>query len=147
MRYTSSTPLLTAALSLIAGAFVACAPTTSATTVTAADVAAPASREATPAAADASFGSLVCRTKSIQEGTTELYLSWDGPSARGVLRRIAPSGNETVQNVKAERFKGLIIADDTMTVDLVVHAATIAQHEGKPHIRLGDWKQPWAACE
>jgi hypothetical protein len=150
VRYTNSsskTSLFTLALSLMAGAFVACAPGSAATTVTAADVpAAPASREAA-AAPEALPGKLVCRTTSIQEGTTELFLDWNGTSAKGFLRHIAPSGNTTIKNVKAERYKGMIIADDTLNVDLVVHAATIAEYEGKPHMRLGDYKQSWAKCE
>jgi len=89
----------------------------------------------------------VCRTKTSAEGTTELFLDWNGAAAKGVLRRTAPSGNVTLTNVRAERYNGQIIADDTQSTDLVVHAAAVREQGGKRLIRLGDWKQAWSACE
>src|SRR5262245_4808872 len=107
-------PYLT--LAFVAGSLIACAPRTATTTTTAADVSIPASRKEAGAhekraAQEAADGQLECRTKSNAEGTTELYLDWNGSSARGTLRHVAPSGNVSLQNVRAERHKGAIIAD------------------------------------
>jgi hypothetical protein len=141
----SGQAFLTVAVALAASAFAACAPSTSSARLTAADVpSAPVSRESTP---DPHAGKLVCRTNSIQTGTAELFLDWNGTSARGTLRKVAPSGETSIQNVRAERYNGIIIADDMLTSDLVVHAAMVAEHKGKTHMRLGDWKQSWAVCE
>jgi hypothetical protein len=147
--FSSYQAVLTFALAS-AGPLVACAsPNAGSTTLTAADV--PASQaEPAPSPANAPeppVGQLVCRTKSPEIGTAELFLEWKGTGAKGTLRRVAPSGNVTVQNVRAERHKGAIIADETTSSDLAVHAATVRQHQGKQRIRLGDWKQPWTVCE
>jgi hypothetical protein len=147
LKFAAQIPMLAAAVAAVA--LVACASPAAPTTLTAADISTPSAREAakdaTPGAA--AEGQLVCRTKSSAEGTTELFLEWKGTEAKGSLRRTAPSGNVTTQNVHAERYKGMIIADDTSATDLVIHAATVADHNGKQHIRLGDWKSGWAACE
>jgi hypothetical protein len=133
---------LTIAVALVAGAFVACAPAKPATTtLTSAELPAPKEAEPPPP------GQLVCRASSIHDGTTELFLEWNGGAAKGTLRRTAPSGMVSQQNVRAERYKGMIVADDTLSTDLVVHAATVREHNGKPHIRLGESKQGWIACE
>ena len=136
--------LTVAAALLSTSALVACAPprTESTTTLTAAEVA-PAAKEAPPPP----DGQLVCRSTSVAEGTTELYLEWKGSAAKGTLRRVAPSGETHVQKVQAERYKGMIVADDTLSTDLAIHAATIREHNGKQRIRLGDAKQGWSVCE
>jgi hypothetical protein len=147
-----SEALGTLTFAVFAGVFVACAPTqTASTTTTAADLPspsrsdAPSTREA--ADADGPEGQLACKSRSMAEGKAELYLDWNGSSARGTLRREAPSGMVSVQNIRAERYKGMVIADDTLSTDLVVHAATLREHNGKKYIRLGDYKQAWLACE
>ena len=92
-------------------------------------------------------GKLECRTKSSTEGTSELFLEWNGKSAKGVLRRVAPSGMVYVQPVTAERSGALVVADATCgETDLVAHSATIAQANGKNHMKLGDGRM-WLACE
>jgi hypothetical protein len=153
---------LSAAGSIIGG----CSPvhTTAATTTTAADVAneasmpAPAARESTPAIENASVseseaagsaeaappGQLVCRTKSIVDGTTELYLDWKGTSAKGTLRRSAPSGMVYVQRVEAERADSLIIVDEPENQDLMNHAAVVGKQDGKTLMRTNG---TWTPCE
>ena len=139
---------------------VACSPvhTTAATTTTAADVAnatpseVPAPREAAPAAeadvpAPALPGQLVCRAKSVVDGTTEVFLEWNGKSATGTLRREAPSGMVYVQRVQAERADSLIIVDEPGNEDLMSHAAVIGKQDGKTLIRIGGAGQPWTPCE
>lgn len=143
---------LTVAVALAGSALVACAPSqTPPSMVIAANVpnvapSAPSAvveSEAPPLPA----GQLACRTKTVAEGTAELFLEWSGTSATGVLRRVAPSGEVYLQPVRAERVKGTIIADDPASSDLVVHAATIHEQDGKRYIRLGDYRQSWSACE
>jgi hypothetical protein len=136
---------------LCALALAACAAPTSQTTVTAASVPAPAAPYAKEAAAERTTtsppgpGQLACRAETRDEGTTELYLDWQGSTAKGILRRIAPSGNVSEQTVTAERYKSLIIADDINATDLAVHAATIAEVGGKKRIRLAE-VSAWADC-
>jgi hypothetical protein len=135
---------------------VACSPvhTAAATTTTAADVssASPTVPEAAPAAeteapAPAPPGQLVCRTKSVVDGTTEVFLEWNGSSAKGTLRREAPSGMVYVQRVQAERAASLIIVDEPSNEDLMSHAAVIGKQDGKTLMRLGGAGQPWTPCE
>lgn len=146
---------------------VACSPvhTTAATSTTAADVSSaspttsvgvPATREAaaeasdtarTEAPAPALPGQLVCRTKGAVDGTTEVFLEWNGNSAKGTLRREAPSGMVYVQRVQAERAGSLIIVDEPSNEDLMSHAAVIGKQDGKTLMRIGGAGQPWTACE
>lgn len=146
---------LAAAVAAIAFAGVSlggCAPHAASTTVTAAEVATtpplelPAP-EGVAAASDVPTGKLVCRTKSAAEGTSELFLDWNGDEAKGLLRRVAPSGMVYLQPVKAERASGMIVADDASEADLVVHAATVRQANGKQLMRLGDGSESWSICE
>lgn len=131
----------------------------STTTMTAADVestkskaeAAPASREAAPSAGASSAkheelpGQLVCKTSSRDDGATELRLEWTGSSATGTLRTIAPSGETTVQRIKAERYRGMIVVDESGQEDLVKHAAVVAPSNGKQAMRVGSGM--YATCE
>ncbi|MDB4936803.1 MAG: hypothetical protein JWP87_3775 [Labilithrix sp.] len=112
--------------------------------------------EATPAAREAAgvegaasneAGQLTCRTKSVLDGTSELYLEWNGETAKGVLRRVAPSGMVYVERVRAERFKGAIIADPPESIDLVDHVAVVGSQNGKQFMRVGNAQQPWVACD
>jgi hypothetical protein len=132
---------------LVALALGACAAPASQTTVTSAAVSsptvAPAAKEAEKTAAGP--GQLACHAESRDDGTTELFLDWAGSTAKGVLRRTAPSGNVTEQTVRAERYKGLIIADDVLATDLAVHAATLVEVGGKKRIRVGE-TAIWAEC-
>jgi hypothetical protein len=165
-------PYSSVVFALAASAFVACAPAkaaeaTAPTTTTGAEVSsaspegsetartaapAPASREASNAAADdasqdAPRGQLVCRTKSLVDGTSELYLEWNAEGATGTLRRVAPSGMVYVQPVKAQRYKTMILVDEPSSEDLVTHAAVVASQNGKQHMRVGDADQRWTTCE
>jgi hypothetical protein len=122
------------------------------TAVTAADVPAPAvpvereaTAEPTAPAPEALPGVLACRTKNDIGETAELWLEWDGKSAKGTIRRVAPSGMVYLQRVEAERYKNQIIADDPNVVDLAIHAAWIGEKDGKQYMRIGD--QPFLACE
>ena len=116
---------------------------------------APVTREAAPAAevaeadgpAPAPPGQLVCRTKSVVDGTTEVFLEWNGSSAKGTLRREAPSGMVYVQRVQAERAASLIIVDEPSNEDLMSHAAVIGKQDGKTLMRIGGAGQPWTPCE
>jgi hypothetical protein len=141
-----------------ATALAACArPPASAPTTTAADLAAtpgestPAPREATGApeadrSENADAGQLVCKTSGIF-GTSELFLEWNGTAAKGLLRRVAPSGMAYRQRVQAERANGMIVVDDAGETDLAVHAAVVRQVDGKQHMRLGDGPGAWSACQ
>jgi hypothetical protein len=157
-------PYSSVVLALVASAFVACAPAraaeaTAPTTTTGAEVSsaspeasepapAPASREASNAVdGDAPRGQLVCRTKSLVDGTSELYLEWNAEGATGTLRRVAPSGMVYVQPVKAQRYKTMILVDEPSSEDLVTHAAVVASQNGKQHMRVGDADQRWTTCE
>jgi hypothetical protein len=153
-----NTPFLFVALALAGGGLVACAPPLAAsTTLTSADVARPAAAgiPATRDDAEASTdperppGEMACRMKRAS-GTTELFLDWDGGAvAKGVLRTVTPSGMVHRQRVRAERYQGMIFADDPSDTDwdLVCHTAVIAQRDGKPWMRIGEGDQPWSACE
>jgi hypothetical protein len=149
-------------VSFAAAGLVACGPAhTAPVTLTASDVGVPAEREApAPAPAQAAAaprseapalpalpGQLACKTKGNSDGTTELALEWNGDSAKGTLRRVAPSGMVYVQHVRAQRADGMIIVDDPNESDLAVHAATLVDRGGKKHLQIGDWKQPWQACQ
>lgn len=100
---------------------------------------------AAAATASATDEGVACRTKSLQQGTMELALHWDGTSAKGTLQHTAPSGNVTTQNVRAERHEGMIIADDVFQTDLVSHAAVISVKNGKRYMRTEG--ATWLACE
>jgi hypothetical protein len=135
------------AAALAAGTFVACAPPkTVSTTVTAADVPDPVIKEAST---DPPPGQLACRTKTPVDGTIELFLDWSGTNAKGLLRRVANSGELYMQKVKAERFKTLIVVDalTSTTTDLTAHTAIVGEQNGKKYLRLGEWKEQWSACE
>jgi hypothetical protein len=131
--------------------------TASTTTMTAADVqstkssseAAPASREASrevsPAKLEELPGQLVCKTSNRDDGVTELRLEWNGSSANGTIRTIAPSGEATVLRVKAERYRGMIVVDEPGQEDLVKHAAVVAPSNGKQAMRVGSGM--YATCE
>jgi hypothetical protein len=96
---------------------------------------------------DVPVGQLVCKTKTQSDGTSELFLTWDGDSGKGVLRRSAPSGMVYLLPVRAERASGTIVADDPAETDLVVHAALVREANGKQLMRLGDGSGTWSACE
>lgn len=130
--------------------------TASTTTMTAADVettkssteAAPAPREAARTAsakAEDLPGQLVCKTSNRDDGATELRLEWSGNTANGTIRTIAPSGETTVQRVKAERYRGMIVVDEPGQEDLVKHAAVIAPSNGKQAMRVGSGM--YTTCE
>ena len=135
---------------LSAGLVVGCSPPlTGATSTTAAAVStasSPPSPE-TAEAAEVPAGELACRTTSVTEGTSELYLDWSGEVAKGVLRRVVPSGMVYVLPVRAERYKGAIIADAPAETDLVCHQAVVGQQDGKKYMRVGDRQQPWTLCD
>lgn len=152
------------AAAALAGA-VACAPAQRAPTVSAAEITSGPVAESTPAASapaetspsepaaaptptsEAPSAQLACRTKSATLGTSELLLDWQGGAAKGTLHRTAPSGNVTDVAVRAERYNGMIVADDVHQTDLVVHAAVVTEKDGKKYMRLGDANQTWLACE
>jgi hypothetical protein len=147
-------PFLTVALAFAAGSFAACAPPRAATTsLTAAELPALDSREAAVeaapseaarASADRPAGQLACRSKDTFGVVLEVHV--DG--AKGTLRRVSPSGMVSERPLTIERGEGVIIGDDPAEPsDLVTHAATVRQIKGKPYVRVGDWQQPWSACE
>jgi hypothetical protein len=97
--------------------------------------------------AEAPPGELACRATSPVDGTSELFLVWEEGAAKGVLRKVAPSGEKSAQKVRAERYDGMIVADDPHEKDLTVHAALVRPIKGKAHMRVGGADQPWSACE
>lgn len=117
-----------------------------------------ASEEATPGASsatssssneaahteDAPAANLVCRAVSDTGKKVELFLDWEGSEAHGVLRETAPSGMVYEKKVRAERQRGVIIADDIYEQDLVVHAALVAERAGKKQIKVED---KWTTCQ
>jgi hypothetical protein len=155
----SSRAALIVAIALAAGALVACAPPhTATTTITAAEVPTAADTPATtpaavadeapPAApAEAPPGQLVCKTKSTVDGTTELFLEWSGAEAKGVLRRVAPSGMAYLTPVRAQRHRSVIIVDEPNELDLMTHAALVATQGGKQLMQLGGGDHVWSTCE
>ena len=109
-----------------------------------------ASREGSAAAgapADAPAGKLVCRTHNCVDGTTDLYLDWDGKVASGTLRTTAPSGMIYEKRVRAERYQGTIVVDEPSSTDLAEHAAMVVEQSGKLHMRVGAPGQAVSACE
>ena len=76
------------------------------------------------------------------EGSAEVYVDWK--SGKGTLRRVAPSGMTTDTAINAERYRGMIIADDVHSTDLVVHAAIVREHNGKQQVRLDS--SSWLTC-
>ena len=111
----------------------------------------PASREASARAgtseAAAPAGKLVCRTHNCVDGTTELFLDWDGKVASGTLRTTAPSGMIYEKKVRAERYQGTIVVDEPSCTDLAEHAAMVVEQSGKLHMRVGAPGQAVSACE
>jgi hypothetical protein len=129
----------------------------STTTMTAADVQstkssttelAPTSREASSASAakqEELPGQLVCKTSHRDDGTKELRLEWNGSTATGTIRTIAPSGETSVQRVTAERYRGMIVVDEPGQQDLATHAAIVAPSNGKQAMRVGSGM--YTTCE
>lgn len=89
---------------------------------------------------------VTCRTHSLDQGTTELVLHWDGATAKGTLQRTAPSGNVTTLRLRAERHDDSIIADEINEKDLVSHAAVIRVQNGKRYMRT-EASSAWLACQ
>ncbi|MDB4945058.1 MAG: hypothetical protein JWP97_4592 [Labilithrix sp.] len=124
---------------------------------TAADVhgPAPASAEAAGAAeqasapSDAPPGRLVCRTTNAVDGTSELYLEWEGKEATGTLRQTTQSGMVHNQRVTAEREGNVILVDDPREHDdLVTHTAVLQQNGGSLQMRLGrGMSGTWGKCD
>ena len=114
---------------------------------TAAEPTSPAAAADTANVGETPAGQLICRVKTTSDGTSELYLTWDGATATGVLRRSVPSGMVYVQRVQAERAGAMIVADVPGESDLVSHAATVRTENGKQYLRLGEGSRAWSACE
>jgi hypothetical protein len=104
----------------------------------------PATAEAPAAASNDRAGDLVCRASNSDGSETELYLKWDGNEAEGVLRETAPSGMVHQKNVRAERHKNLVVADDVYEKDVTTHAAVLAERAGKKVIKVQD---AWSNCQ
>ena len=119
-------------------------------TATASPTELPASREGSGAEThegSAPAGKLICRTHNCVDGTTELFLDWDGKVASGTLRTTAPSGMVYEKKVRAERYQGTIVVDEPSGTDLAEHAAMVVQQSGKLHMRVGAPGQAVSACE
>jgi hypothetical protein len=87
-----------------------------------------------------------CKATSPFGVTSELFLEWNGTSATGVLRSVAPTGAVTDKAVSAERHDGTVFVDDPNLVDLVTHVAILRSLSGAQHLRFGDEKT-WLRCE
>ena len=90
------------------------------------------------------IGSLECRAKQ-GDRTYELFLLWDGNLAGGSLRTIA-GGQATTKAVQGELYKGLVLVNPAGSTDPAQRIATM-QEEGTRILQVGDWKEPWLACE
>jgi hypothetical protein len=65
-----------------------------------------------------------------------------------VIRSVAPSGMVSERRVHGERAAGgAVVLDDPGQTDLVTHAAVLATHAGKRHVRLADAGDAWSACD
>lgn len=156
MRFLACT--LTAATVIGATALAGCAganantPIVGTTSITSSEItsaAAPASDGAALTTRDdnPAPGRLVCRAKDPFGVVNELVLEWQGSEAKGVLRRLTPSGNVEEQRVNAERYKGLVIADAPGETDLMNHVAIVDARAQKRMMRTGTSTISWSACE
>jgi len=118
----------------------------SSSTSSSSSAAAPKEANAADAPAAPEGTTLVCSAPT-SDGTTELYLKWDGEEASGVVRTIAPSGSVSEQRVHAARYKGRIIADEPGNQDLVKHVAVVKEENGKKMIRIEEMASiKWLDC-
>lgn len=101
---------------------------------------------ASAATAAADNSEVVCRTQSLDQGTQELVLHWNGSEAKGTLQQTAPSGNVTTLRLRAERHDGSIVADEINQKDLVSHAAVVRVQNGKKYMRT-EGSAAWLACQ
>ena len=108
------------------------------------DVIAPTKEEpvAAPTAAvvdtDRPAGDLVCRTEKPNGSSMELFVKWDAEDSRGTIRETAVTGLVHLRRVRAERDGKLVIADDLGQRDLAVHAAVVAERDGKKVMKVDD---------
>jgi hypothetical protein len=94
--------------------------------------------------AGAAPSNLECRAKTGNQ-IVELFVDWkDGNLSSGSLRTTPATGTPSKQAITAEMVKGLV----------VVHPAgnprkTIATEQTDPSksLQVGDYKQPWVACQ
>jgi hypothetical protein len=94
---------------------------------------------------DAPKGQLVCRTTA-DGNAHQIYLEWNGDTAKGTLRTSTPSGMVRQEPIKAERYKARIIIDDPNSDDVAIHKATLVEDRKGKHIQLGDHTQRWIDC-
>ena len=99
-----------------------------------------------PPPAAAVMGSLECRAHGGGQ-TTELYLDWQQNIAKGSLRVITVGGGVTTKPVEAELYKGLVLVDPAGSPPPVTGKVATMQTDPKKTLQLGDYKQPWCACD
>ncbi len=121
-------------------------------TVSESTMSAPATRKATrPSEAPqadgepALAGQLVCRATA-DGNAHQIFLEWNGDTAKGTLRTSTPSGMVRLEPIKAERYKARIIIDDPTSDDLAVHKATLVEGRKGKQLQMGDHTQPWTQC-
>lgn len=90
-------------------------------------------------------GQLVCRANA-DGNAQQIFLEWNGDTAKGTLRTSTPSGMVRQEPIKAERYKARIIIDDPSSDDVAVHKATLVEDRKGKHIQLGDHTRPWTNC-
>jgi hypothetical protein len=110
----------------------------------------PASDDSPTAPIDAALptppGRRACKAKSPFGVTSELFLEWNGETATGLLRSVAPTGVVTDKKVTATRHDGTILVDDAAHDDLVTHMAFVRTLDGAPYLRFAD-ESGWQRCE
>ncbi len=101
--------------------------------------------ESTMSAPAAPTGQLVCRATA-DGNAHQIFLEWNGDTAKGTLRTSTPSGMVRLEPIKAERYKARIIIDDPTSEDLAVHKATLVEDRKGKQLQMGDHTQPWTQC-
>lgn len=90
-------------------------------------------------------GQLVCRANA-DGNAHQIFLEWNGDTAKGTLRTSTPSGMVRQEPIRAERYKARIIIDDPNSDDLAVHKATLVDGRKGKELQMGDHTHGWTQC-
>ncbi len=91
-------------------------------------------------------GQLVCRATA-DGNAHQIFLEWNGDTAKGTLRTSTPSGMVRQEPIRAERYKARIIIDDPNSDDLAVHKATLVDGRKGKQLQMGDHTHGWTQCD
>jgi hypothetical protein len=95
-------------------------------------------------AAEAGARNLECRARG-GDRQYALFLDWDGNVAHGILQTTM-GGRTWSQKVQAELYKALVLVNPAGSPSPEQRLATVRE-EGEKTMQVGDWRQPWLACE